>query len=126
MNGYLPVKPHFWSSHGSQNTSVNGVYCDGWIVFQPAFQMINTETFVLADGTKVHSNLPFTYYKPPQGDASTPPASMRMQTQEYVVKLLTSRTVTELICTRTGMERWELPMLEPFNTRVTPKINKII
>jgi hypothetical protein len=111
MDGYL--RPHFCGTHGQSNTSVNGVYCDGWIFFQPAFRMINTETFILENGTKVHSNIPFTYYKPSQGDASTPPASIKIQTQEYVVKLLTSKTVTELICTRTGLDRLELPMLEP-------------
>ncbi len=107
MNGYLQEKPHFFGNHGS-----DGVYCKGWIMFQPPMIMINTETFILEDGQKVHSNIPFTYYKQSQGDLSTPPASMRVQDQKFVVNLLKSETITELICTRIGFDRVRLPILE--------------
>jgi hypothetical protein len=113
MDGYLQQKPHFFGTHKFNEDTVNGVYCDGWMIFQPAFKMINTETFVLEDGTKVHSNIPFTYYKESQGDLSVPPASMKVYDQKTVVELLKLKTVIELICTQTGFERVHLPILEP-------------
>jgi hypothetical protein len=111
MDSYFQPKPHFAGSHGCLK-EVNCVYANGWMLISPPMVMINTETFILEDGTKVHSNVPFTFYKPSQGDLSTPPASMQIFSQAKVVAMLKKQTVTELVCTRSGFEQVQLPILQ--------------
>lgn len=102
--------PHFFGFHDDP-TCVCGVFFNGWKCLNPPLVVKDTQTFIMRDGSIIKSNIPFTYYKNPQGDASKPPASMRIYNQEEVIATLKKETVIELHCTTTGLDRIKLPVV---------------
>ena len=73
------------------------------MAFDEPLTLVDTHTFIVANGSTVHSHIPLTFYDSPTSDADAPPESMRIVPQAKIIGLLL-QTGVERNCLQTKKE----------------------